>query len=306
MITGMSLLPAQQADTGRTTPGQVTNVQETDRLKTELENEKEFKKSLLAIIFILLTFITIVFVFSMRRQILINATLKRNQRQLEAQKSELEHLSDIKTKLFGILAHDVRSPLASFKGYATMLVRNIDSLEKSDIVKMGTLLLASIDQTLKTTEGISTWAKTQLNEIKTEIEPVNITRIIDEVIDINFASLSLKGVTLNFMKGDEFTISADKTQIAYILRNLVSSAIRFCEECGNITIQLRSEMDRTHVLVTADSFNQADENLLTPATEKFTGLGLMLSHEFAIRNGGKLQVSCNRQQGAVFALELPA
>ena len=109
---------------------------------------------------------------------------------------------------------------------------------------------------------------------------------------------------------------ADENMIKTVLRNLISNAIKFTEK-GEVLIETEIANSKimisvidTGVGISDDAFSnylKIDEKVSTSGTgnEKGTGLGLILSKEFIIKNGGEIWVNRMKDQGTIFNFTLP-
>jgi signal transduction histidine kinase len=105
--------------------------------------------------------------------------------------------------------------------------------------------------------------------------------------------------------------------VSTIIRNLISNAIKFTRPKGKVTISTKSSRKVIYIFVAdngigipeelAEKLFRIDEQVSRSGTanEEGTGLGLILSMEFARKNGGDLTVSSKPGKGSTFTLELP-
>ena len=112
-------------------------------------------------------------------------------------------------------------------------------------------------------------------------------------------------------------VYGDQNMVSTILRNLISNAIKFTRPKGKITVSTKSSRNKIQILVTdngigipedlAGKLFRIDEQVIRTGTanEEGTGLGLILSMEFARKNSGSLTASSKSGKGSIFTLELP-
>ena len=104
--------------------------------------------------------------------------------------------------------------------------------------------------------------------------------------------------------------------VTLVLRNLLSNAIKFTPEKGAIIIRLKNERPLCRVSVIDNGIGM-DQEVLTriqenkyysthgTASERGTGLGLMLSKDFLSKNGGDLLIESEPGKGSVFSFTVP-
>jgi signal transduction histidine kinase len=162
--------------------------------------------------------------------------------------------------------------------------------------------------------------RVEAGKLELNPEPVNLTRLIDEVIG-TAGQLAEKNQNRLVVEAQENlgALNADPMRLKQILLNLLSNACKFTKE-GEVTLRVRKVADgRDWVeLAVADSgigmtaeqqaklfqdFTQADS--LTARRYGGTGLGLALSRKLARMMGGDVTVASEAGKGSVFTVRLP-
>ena len=235
---------------------------------------------------------------------------------IEDQKEELAALNASKDKFFSIVAHDLRSPLGSLKSFTTLLADHIDLMSLEEIKEMGAQLDRSVDNTMQLTDNLITWARSQMNEIKTEATEFDLRPLVKSVQTV-FASVARhKQITLEVSYPEETTIYGDKNQIEFVIRNLVNNAIKYTREGGTVKLEVLPEDAQKAIIRVSDNgvgmdpdqvaalfIRQSDKSRRGTAGEKGTGLGMVLSHEFVKRNKGRIRVESIPEKGTSFTME---
>jgi signal transduction histidine kinase len=112
---------------------------------------------------------------------------------------------------------------------------------------------------------------------------------------------------------------ADKFMLDTILRNLISNAIKFTHNNGQVTIKATTSPNKQFVECTVSDKgigmdNETLKNIFKLKTrktsagtnnEKGTGLGLILVHDFVLQNGGDIHVESQKGKGSSFIFTLP-
>ncbi|MFM9945531.1 MAG: PAS domain-containing protein, partial [Bacteroidia bacterium] len=94
----------------------------------------------------------------------VNEELTSNIQVIAEQSHQLEKLNATKDKFFSIVAHDLKSPLNSLKGFSSLLIDHFDHLSKDEILTMSKQLRDSVDNTIKMADNLITWAMVQMGE----------------------------------------------------------------------------------------------------------------------------------------------
>ena len=231
-----------------------------------------------------------------------NRELKSQNNTINEQKLELHELNATKNKFFSIIAHDLRSPLASLKSFSTVLVEHIDYISKEEIQSMGEKLNTSVDNTLKMADNLIIWAQSQMNIIEDKKELINLREVVNEVCDIFTVIANNKEVRLIASVMDDPHFIGDKDQVEFVIRNLINNAIKFTPRKGVVNVSVTQTSNQIKIVVSDTGVGMSSnlsENLFSiqrpkgiPGTEgeKGSGLGLILSSEFVNRNDGEIHV----------------
>jgi signal transduction histidine kinase len=251
-----------------------------------------------------------------RRQ--VNEMLNEQKEEIASQKKELEKLNQTKDKFFSIVAHDLRSPLSSLKSLTALVGGHAEQLTKEEIVKMVKELEVAVDNTLKMTEGLITWARQQMQVTEWLPENIEVEKIVNEVSDVYKTAAEQKEITMNVAVENNPRAYVDKNQLIFIVRNLLNNAIKFTHRGGAIKIMAQqASPDKVLITVTDTGTGMDDATLQSlfkvgayiknkgTAGEVGTGLGLILCREFVLKNKGSIRVESKPKQGTTFYVELP-
>ena len=231
---------------------------------------------------------------------------------------DLEELNATKDKFFSIVAHDLRSPVSSLLGFSSMLADHGDKLKPDEISSLAKDLNLSVRNTLTLIENLLVWARQQMNRIKHNPELLNIASLIEEAAGPYKLQARTKEIQLDIeIEDDTCAAFVDKEQIALVIRNLVTNALKFTKGGGHVRLKASCTEDKIMISVTDTGVGMATEQLKklfsighnqsTKGTqgEKGTGLGLILSKEFVEKNGGQLKVESRVDEGSTFTITLP-
>jgi signal transduction histidine kinase len=237
--------------------------------------------------------------------------------ELELKQIELEKAIRSKDRFFSLVAHDLRSPLSSLSSYLNLLI-NSNLLSREDITTYASEIQHSIENVVEMLNNLLNWAISETGEWQVKAEVFPIVNSITTVINL-YRSLAVKRkITIENKTDDpDLLVSADRNSVDVILRNLVSNAIKYSPE--NSAIQLKAEKDGAFVtlsvrdygygmneetiakLFSIDIKNKIGES----GNNSGTGLGLILSKEFAEKNKGSLYFESELNKGTVFYVKLP-
>jgi signal transduction histidine kinase len=240
--------------------------------------------------------------------------------EVEDKSSQLELASERKSQFLASMSHELRTPLNAIIGLTEMMVTNaarfgtekaLEPLRRVNAA--GTHLLSLINEVLDL-------SKIEAGKLELNPEPVNLARLIDEVIG-TAGQLAEKNQNRLIVEAQESVgaLNADSMRLKQILLNLLSNACKFTKE-GEVALRVRKVADgRDWVeLAVADTgsgltaeqqaklfqdFTQADS--LTARRYGGTGLGLAISRKLARMMGGDVTVQSEPGKGSVFTVRLP-
>jgi signal transduction histidine kinase len=233
-------------------------------------------------------------------------------KEITKQNQELEVLNATKDKFFSIVAHDLKGPLNSMTGFFDLLANHTEALSLQEIQGIAKNLGESIENTTKLTDNLLTWAMAQMNTLKHQPQCVDLNRVINEGVTFFKESCKKKQIELQLHMQPELFIFADENHVQFILRNLISNALKFTPPGGTITISTSIENTILEIAIADNGVGMSDEVLnkifridskhTTEGTagEKGTGLGLLLCKEFVERNQGKLWAKSEPGKGSTF------
>jgi two-component system, NtrC family, sensor kinase len=246
--------------------------------------------------------------------------LRTRTAELEDKSRQLELASQNKSQFLSSMSHELRTPLNAIIGLTEMMATNAPRFGTEKALEplrrvnaAGTHLLSLINEVLDL-------SKIEAGKLELNPEPVNLTRLIDEVIG-TAGQLAEKNKNRLVVEAQENagTLKADPMRLKQILLNLLSNACKFTKE-GEVALRVRKVADgRDWVeLAVADSgigmtaeqqaklfqdFTQADS--LTARRYGGTGLGLAISRKLARMMGGDVTVTSEAGKGSVFTVRLP-
>jgi signal transduction histidine kinase len=241
--------------------------------------------------------------------------------EIEEKGRQLAEASQNKSQFLSSMSHELRTPLNAIIGLTEMMVTNaarfgtekaLEPLRRMNAA--GTHLLSLINEILDL-------SKIEAGKLELNLEPVNLPRLIDEVVG-TAGQLAEKNKNRLVVEAQENlgALNTDSMRLKQILLNLLSNACKFTKE-GEVALRVRKAADgREWVeLAVADSgigmsaeqqaklfqdFTQADS--LTARRYGGTGLGLAISRKLARMMGGDVIVASEPGKGSVFTVRLPA
>ena len=260
----------------------------------------------IAIILIILVLLYIVFRSGAERK-KVNLILNK-------QKEELEELNQTKDKLFAIVAHDLRSPMASLQGILYMI--NSDSLSLTEIKNLVVTLEPTLQKNINTLDDLLAWARKQMSGISINPQNIDTKPVIDDIISKQLFEIGAKQLTVSNHIPDHTIAFVDLNAFKLIIRNLLSNSIKFTQPSGSIEF-FSLEKNGSIIFSIKDTGIGIPENIQGSIfTDKSNsrngthmeignGFGLSLCKEFAVRMNGDIYFESKENVGTTFFLTLP-
>ncbi|WP_405415061.1 ATP-binding protein [Maribacter sp. Asnod1-A12] len=295
---------------------------EYDQQKQQLiiDNEKALAKQKIYIyVFIVILFIFSIIVFIIHRnqqeQKKLNLELRNKKADLEEKQAYLNELNQTKNKLFSIIGHDLRGPIGAFQGLLKLFKEG--EMSKDEFLNFVPKLKVDIDTISFTLNNLLSWGQTQMNGSITKQTVTNLDSIVEENMSLLSEIAEAKSITLINRIEPNCQIWSDPNQIDIIIRNLLSNALKFTPNNGQIIIGAIQKIKTCEIYVKDNGMGMSEEvigklfkkdsNHTTYGTnhEKGTGLGLSLCKEMVEKNNGKIWVHSAVGKGSSFYFTIP-
>ncbi|MGF6847237.1 two-component system sensor histidine kinase/response regulator [Chitinophaga sp. W3I9] len=259
------------------------------------------------------TYIICVCVIFVGTVYLKNAYNKEKQ-QGEEKTRALEIMNTEKSKLFSLISHDLRNPLAAIQSYL-QLMREIE-LDPENKTQIETELLYVVNSTQEMLYNILVWSKTQMDGLNVNLTPVDVASAIHPILKINKMAVSKKKISLDTNIDASIKVMADINMLQLIVRNLLGNAAKFTPSGGTIFIKTSRAGNKCLIEVRdsgvgidlsrqPDIFSLKVRSTFGTDNEKGIGLGLFLCKEYTTAQEGQIWFENNREGGSSFYLELP-
>jgi two-component system NtrC family sensor kinase len=229
--------------------------------------------------------------------------------------TQIKELDRVRAEFLATVSHDLRSPLATIRGYVDLLEKvgpvtdqQREFLEKirRSIVHL-TALVSDLVELGRIEAGV-----------ELEMEPFHLESIIDAVVDGYRQIAAEKGLTLKWELTPLPLIRGNPHRLRRVMENLLSNAVKYNREGGWIDVSAECQEGYIVVRVADSGIGIPPEDLphifdrfyrvQRPETEDIegTGLGLSIVKSIVEKHGGRVWVESRPGEGTTFTLLLPA
>ena len=293
----------------------------------QLQSESQVQKMLnkLFIIFIVvIVVLAIIIAVNLRSKKLTNQMLAERNLQisnaiqkLSESENELQKLNKSKDRIFSVVAHDLRNPVAAVTGFSELLYDNFDEFPVDTQKEYLLQILQGTQRIQNLLENLLIWARSQMKAVKYEPETIKVKALLTECVREMKANMDHKKVDCLLKISPNCAVFADKAMMHTVFRNLIINAIKFSFPGGKVRITSETSNNSCHIRVSDDGIGiqpeiqeklfTANEVVSTPGTtgESGSGLGLVICKEFLERNQGMIAVESEPGNGSVFIVTLP-
>lgn len=286
---------------------------EAERQKEKLKRE-EFIRNILVVVFALSVILLFTVYRSGQRRKQINTLLLEHQEEAERRREELERLNQVKDKFFSIISHDLRSPINALSGILDLMAKG--ALKPEDFAQQTQELRARFNHTRTLLNNLLDWTLLQMDKLSLQPAKIDLQKIVDENIQL-LGSVQTKKINLVNKVPENSIGFADSNTINLVIRNLMTNAIKFTNDGGEVVISADERAHDWLMSVQDNGIGMKPEVLhilfdkTSPyttrgtANEKGTGLGLILCKEFVEKNGGQIWVKSTEGKGSTFWFTVP-
>ncbi|GAB2826333.1 ATP-binding protein [Ferruginibacter profundus] len=221
--------------------------------------------------------------------------------------SELDEANKVKAKFFGILSHDLRSPVANLINFLQLQKRNPGILNEQDIAARENKIATSASALLETMEGMLLWSKGQMDNFKPEITAVPVSNLFTYLQ--KFFS-GTENIRFSFDDPDSIIVYTDENYLRTIMQNLTANAIKALQHTPNAAIEWKVKKENGKVILSVTDngpgiSNEKAKTLFdeTSVSGSRHGLGLHIVKDLAKAIGCNINLQ-SASNGTSFLISL--
>lgn len=232
-----------------------------------------------------------------------------NARLLESQQEALQ----VKDQFLSIVSHELRTPLTTIKGYAQMLRRKVADDPQSE--RFADHIDSQVSRLSRLVDDLLDVTRFSRGQFELMPEEMDLQPVLEEVV-ARFRVVTPRHVLNLDLDGGSFAGYWDPDRLEQVLNNLVSNAIKYSPDGGEITVATRHEDGRLLITVrdqgvgiSEQDQEQLFQRFYRGSAEgqdiKGLGLGLYVTRRIVEAHGGEIGVRSAPGQGSEFFFTLP-
>jgi two-component system OmpR family sensor kinase len=249
---------------------------------------------------------------------LLVSTFRQMAERIEAQVKSLKEEDTMRRELVANVSHDLRTPLATLRGYVeTLLIKN-ESLSSKERQNYLDITLRHCRRLSNLVSDLFDLSKLEAKDWNLHAEAFSLGELVQDVVQKFRLQAEKKEIRVHTsMDTGILFVHADIALIERVLENLLENAIRHTPVEGSVGVVLRQEQDGVAVEVSDtgsgiredelpkifDRFHQLDRSQRDEAGH--SGLGLAITKKILELHGSTIRVSSRQGEGTTFTFSLP-
>jgi signal transduction histidine kinase len=254
---------------------------------------------------------------------LANAECKSRREDLERLNTELAHanaklieLEDVRAQFTLLVTHELRAPVAAVQSYLKLILEGYvpqpkvrETLEKAERRAMEQLALIA---------DLLELGRIGSADARGQVQSVQVEKSLRDQADLLASGARERNITINLDIGPDLPpVLSNPDQIKSLWNNLISNAIKYNRDAGQVDVTLKQEGDRLVASVRDTGIGIPPEAMARLFSEFFradnakvhsrmgTGLGLSIVKEIVERSGGQITAESELDKGTTFRFWLP-
>ncbi|MGG3520218.1 ATP-binding protein [Bacillus pseudomycoides] len=226
-------------------------------------------------------------------------------------------MEDVKRKEFSAnVSHELRTPLSYIKGYSEAILDGVAKGQQQS--KFTQLIHREAGRMQRLVHDLLDLAQLEGDHFPLKKQPIVFAQLIEDVLETYELKCMEKELYISTDLDPDIIVTIDEDRMQQVLHNLLDNAIRYTNQNGNISIQLKKK-DRQCELKIKDTGIGIDAEHLEQLGERFyrvdkgrsrrhggTGLGLAIVKQIVHIHDGEWRVESEKGKGTTVIIKLPA
>ncbi|MEM2905267.1 MAG: PAS domain S-box protein [Candidatus Bathyarchaeia archaeon] len=231
--------------------------------------------------------------------------------------TERKKVEEMKSRFISVATHELRTPLVSIKGYVDYILTGklgavpVSVKPSLEVVKRNT------DRLLRITDDLLDIQRLASGRLPLYVAPLDLREVVDDCVKAVQPLFDERRQSFRLEAPDgPLLIKGDRIRLSQVVMNILSNAVKFTPQGGEITVRVEDREDAVQVQVSDTGIGIRKEDLervfepladiKKPGYIKGTGLGLSVAKGLVEAHGGKMWAySEGEGKGSTFTFTLP-
>ncbi|WP_433834810.1 ATP-binding protein [Flavobacterium anhuiense] len=235
-----------------------------------------------------------------------NQNRKKTNLKLQALNQELDEANKIKARFFGILNHDLRSPISNLIHFLHLQKENPELIDEETALRMQHKITTGAENLLSSMEDILLWSKGQMENFKPQFRKTEIAVLFEETQN-HFSNI--ENIKIVFENPENIILETDENYLKTIIRNLTGNAIKALDKTPNAKIVWKAweENQKKYLSITDNGPGGTQEKFKALYNDSEvigikSGLGLHLIRDLASAINSKIKVCSTPNVGTTITI----
>jgi signal transduction histidine kinase len=271
------------------------------------------------IIFLFVSFFGVLLMRSVSKEVEARKEIEKLAFDLEKANERLKELDQLKSEFLSLASHQIRAPLTSIKGYASMIIEGDYGYMSEHVRQAVDVIYKSCQNLVLIVSEFLDISRIEQGRMKYDMSDFDLRKMTAEVLTELTPIIEKAGLSAE-LKADEnadYSVYGDQGKMKQIMTNMVDNAVKY-SKTGTITVTLSSDPSSIKASVRDNGIGIAPEDIpklfgkFIRAHDAFktnvigTGLGLYVARQMITAQGGKIWVeSDGLGKGSTFYVEIP-
>ncbi len=233
--------------------------------------------------------------------------------------TDKKHIDTAKSEFVALATHQLRTPIAAIRWNVELLERNMSETKTDDQNRYLTKIERNVIRMINLINDFLSVSKLEMGTFAASEEDINLSDFFSGIEDEFLEKINEKGIILNRQDmPPQLTIKTDSRLFHIIVSNLVSNAVKYLGEKGNLAISYELKDKSIEIVIADDGIGIPEEELGRLFAKFFrasnaqshqtegTGLGLYIVKQSVEQLGGSITVDSAENEGARFVVVVPA
>jgi len=237
---------------------------------------------------------------------------------------EIKRANQYKSEFVSIVAHELKLPMTSIKGYSDLLVMGAAGQPNEGQLQFLNVIRSNVERMNTLVSDLLDISRIETGRLKLDAKPVAMQLVVEETLRTLRKHIEDKQQTLQVDVPDGLpNVMGDKSRLIQVLANLVSNAFKYTPSGGCITVQVRPDgasedgkpflvcrVTDTGVGMTPEDIEKLGQKFFRAGDQRVRdvpghGLGFSIAKNLVEMQGGKIEIQSELDKGSTFSFTVP-